>query len=276
MGDKVSWRANSFWKISVFTAVAMFLFAGCKNEKGRRETFLRPTVLLYDSSFKDSVSYFNADCIEDASTFFISKFKFSDSVRIDNEGEATQFMGNDMVNGDSAFLRNLRDSISSDGLQVIPDYSVSIPVNLTSIFRNGMYYPVYVVNETNSDKLFTVRDRYVAAIQEAKDSGTTWRPVESRKFDFLGGGKRWALVLHPNEFALFLTAKFEGTYKTTMRIRMKIGDVIYLSKAFEGSINEKQFHLTPGSYQYNEYKRDKSGSITKRFLGSVPVDPDQK
>src|SRR5436190_937696 len=191
-GEKVSWTAASFWKTGALCAVAMLLFAGCKNEKGRRETFSLPTVLLYDNSFKDSVTYFNADCIEDASTFFISKFKFSDSVRIDNEGEATPYTGKDMVNGDSAFLRNLRDSISSDGLQVIPDYSVSIPLNWTSIFKNGMYYPVYVVNETNSDKLFTVRDRYVAAIQEAKDSGTTWRPVESRKFDFLGGGKRWA------------------------------------------------------------------------------------
>ena len=191
-------------------AVALLFFAGCKNEKAGKETFSLPSVLRYDNSFKDSVSFFSADCIEDASTFFISKFRFGDTVHVDNEGETTPFSGTDMVNGDSAFLRNLRDSISSDGLQVIPDYSVSIPVNWTSILKNGMYYPVYVVNETNSDKLFTVRDRYVAAIQEAKDSGTTWHPIESRKFDFLGGGKRWALILHPREFALFLTAKFEG------------------------------------------------------------------
>ncbi len=263
-------------KIQLHLLVVLFFISGCADKKEKKEIFSLPHVLLHNNSFKDSVSCFSANYIEDASTFFISKFKFTDTVLIDNEGETTPFAGNDMIQGDSAYLRNLRDSISSDGLQVIPDYSVSIPVNWTSVLKNGIYYPVYVVNETNSDKLFNVRDRYVSAIQEAKDKGTIWRPVESKKFDFLGGGKRWALILHPHEFALFITAKYEGPYKTLMRVRMKIGDVIYLSKAFEGTIDERQFHFNPESYQYNEYKKDKSISITRRFLGSVPVEPDKK
>jgi len=261
-----------------FFCLILIFFSGCSGNKTKVDipgNFSLPRVFQYDNSIKDSLSYIKSDCIIDASTFFIQKFKFGDTVEINNRGmkEMTD-LGSDLIVGDSLSLRRLRDSLTSDGLEVIPDYKMSIPINWPSI-SNGYYYPIYVVNETSSDKLFTARDRYVSAIQEAKDKQGEWRPVESKRFDFTGNG-RWALVIHPNEFALFITAKYEGTFKTLMRVRMRIGDVTYLSKAFEGSVNEKQFLLKPDSYQYNEFKKDKSISITRRFLGATPLEESNK
>jgi len=235
--------------------------------------FSLPRVIQYDNNFKNSLDYFTADYINDASTFFIDKFHFGDTVSIDNVGDRDISFGNDYITGDSAYLRRLRDSLPSDGLQVIPDYEVSVPVNWTTNSRNGIYYPVFVVNETHSDKLFTPRDRYIAAIQEAKDRNGKWHPIESKKFDFVGKG-RWALIIHPQEYAVFITSKFKGPFKTLMRIRLRTGGVTYISKAFEGSIDERQFRLKPGSYQYNEYKNDKSNSLVRRFLGSSPAEPE--
>ncbi|MCX6290408.1 MAG: hypothetical protein NT126_01435 [Bacteroidetes bacterium] len=234
--------------------------------------FTLPGILEYDHSMKDSFSLFNAENIVDASTFFIGKYAFDDTIRIDNSGVQSNSYGDDYITGDSTSLRQLRDSLSSDGLQIIPDYKRSIPINWLSLSKVGIYFPIYVVNETSSDKLFTARDKYVSAIQEAKDKEEKWRPIESKKFDFIGNG-RWALILHPHEFALFIVAKYEGDFQTHLRIRMKVGDVVYLSKAFEGSINEKQFYLKPGSYQYEEFKKNNPISITRRFLGSIPLEP---
>ncbi len=257
----------------------IFILATACSEKNKTAAvseqthkFSIPRIFQYDNNFKDSLTFFKSENINDAFTFFIDKFQFSDTVSIDNSGERDLTFGTDYITGDSASLKKLRDSLTSDGLQLIPDYSMSIPVNWSSISKSGFYYPIYVVNETNSDKLFTARDRYVSAIQEAKDQKEIWRPVESKRFDFTGNG-RWALIIHPHEFALFLTAKYEGPFKTMLRVRMRIGDVTYLSKAFAGTINEKQFFLKRDSYQYNEFKKDISVSITRRFLGSIPLEP---
>lgn len=250
----------------------------CSEKKNISEeqssVFTLPHIYQFDNSFKDSVSFFEAENIVDASTYFINKFNFSDTVMIDNEGDRSTSFGRDYIMGDSTSMRILRDSLSSDGLQVFADYKMTIPVNWKSISKGGYYYPVFVVNETNSDKFFTARDHYVSAIQEAKDSNGNWRPIESRKFDFVGNG-RWGLIIHPNEFALFLTAKYKGSFKTILRVRMGVGDMTYLTKGFEGTINEKQFHLEPGSYQYEEYKKNLPVSLTRRFLGASPLEPDK-
>ncbi len=271
---------NKQFPVYLLLLSAVVVFPGCEKKNSRytndREfVFALPGVFQYDNTFKDSVTYFKSDCINDATTFFIDKYKFQDTVKIDNEGERSPYNGPELISGDSASLRRLRDSLSSDGFQIIPDYNMSIPVNWSLNSKSGLYYPIYVVNETNSNKLFTARDRYVSAIQEAKDRKGKWRPIESKKFDFIGNG-RWALIIHPYEYALFITAKYEGPYKTLIRIRMRIGDVTYLSKAFEGSIDEKQFYLKKDSYQYNEFKKDVSASITRRFLGAVPLENDQQ
>lgn len=233
--------------------------------------FSLPHVYRFENNPKDTATLFDADNIIDASTFFINKFKFTDTIEIDNDDNRTTSFGRDYITGDSASLRKLRDTLSSDGLQVFADYKISVPFKSSSFAKAGIYYPVFVVNETNSDKFFTARDRYVSAIQEAKDKDQKWRPIESKRFDFVGNG-RWGLIIHPKEFALFITAKYEGSYKTLLRVRLQIGDVIYLTTAFEGSMNENQFHLKPGSYQYEEYKNNLSVSLLRRFLGSAPLD----
>ena len=256
------------------------LFIGCNEKKNTIETetpraFSLPRVYQFDNNSSDSLSFFEAENIIDASTFFINKFNFTDTVSIVNEIEPNTAFGKDYITGDSASMRKLRDSLTSDGLQVFADYKISIPIKWSAVSKGGIYYPVLVVNETRSDKFFTARDRYVSAIQEAKDKDEKWRPIESKKFDFVGNG-RWGLIIHPNEFALIITAKYHGSYKTLMRVRMTIGDDTYLTKAFEGTINEKQFYLKPGSYQYEEYKKNLSASLTRRFLGSVPLEPSKK
>ena len=252
--------------------ILFFFITGCPQKKNQLPAFKLPDTILYRGENPD-LTTFTGNCINDASAFFIDKFRFGDTVKINNDGAVNTLLDTDVISGDSAYIHRLRDSISSDGLQIIPDYNKSIPINWSLIAKRGIYYPIYVVNETNSDKLFNARERYVVAIQEAKGRDEKWRPFESRRFNFIGK-KRWVLILHPHEYAMFIAAKYEGSYKTLLRVRMKIGDVIYISKAFEGTVNESQFRFDTTSYQYREYKNDKSISITRRFLGAIPIEPD--
>jgi hypothetical protein len=139
------------------------------------------------------------------------------------------------------------DSIRTDGLEVFADYSSTVlqikwvMISFPEKHIPETYFPVYVVNQTPTSKILLGTGSNVYAIQEAFD-GKTWRPIEAVQGDWCGMG-RWGLKINSDEFVTFLMRKYTGDFKTKMRVRVKVGDMIYVSNPFIGSINRSQFYV---------------------------------
>lgn len=196
---------------------------------------------------------------------FFGKYKFSDSIHIKSRFDSALYRD---------FVQNWgeKDSteiIPADGFQLMPDYKKNI--YNTYYADSNSYYPVYLVNETKSIKLLHGKDQHLFALQEAKDSNGTWRPIEMRVPDFCGNG-RWALKIHPNEFAAFAMPKYTGNYETDMRVRLKNGDNVLISNAFRGKINYNQFHLKEDSYFLKEAKEHPLNFKSYWFYDAFPLD----
>jgi hypothetical protein len=143
------------------------------------------------------------------------------------------------------------------------------------MMTGNFYYPVYIVNQTPNTKLFIGKDSYVFAIQEALDEKGNWRPIEGRAFDACGNGS-WGLKIYSYEFVTVLLPKYEGDFKTKIRVRIKNRDIIYVSKPFEATINKKQFFLDKESdYYYRDLIKDKAKTIEQLFYGSVPLEMEE-
>jgi hypothetical protein len=69
------------------------------------------------------------------------------------------------------------------------------------------------------------------------------------------------------------TAQYDGKFKTKIRLRLEIGDIIYVSTPYEGYINQKQFHFNKeDEYLYKQYIENKTTAIKHLFLGSIPLE----
>ncbi|GGH75577.1 hypothetical protein [Phaeocystidibacter marisrubri] len=169
----------------------------------------------------------------------------------------------------------MADSMDIVGLTIVPDYDQTIwYAHYPSASRMMYsYYPIFIINTTNTNKLFQAKDTYILGIQEAVDSTNGryghWFPIEHRPFDFCGNG-RFYQVLQPGQFILALVRKYHGDCKTSMRLRLQIGENIFVTKGFEGYINEQQFELRDSSSLARQVKEDPIGSISYSFMGATP------
>ncbi len=73
--------------------------------------------------------------------------------------------------------------------------------------------------------------------------------------------------LIPKEFVTVLIPKYEGNYKTKLRLRFSNGENLYISEPFEGVIDKKQFL---GWKNYRNYKYDASYDFDYAFYGARP------
>jgi len=165
-----------------------------------------------------------------------------------------------------------RDSLTTDGFQIFPDYNTSVH-NKRDFYPNFFcYFPVYVVNETSSTKVFFAKDSHVFGIQEAIDASNLsdeWRPIEARGFDFCGNGS-FGVKVHPGEFIMFLVPKYQGEEKNAMRIRLQIGESLYISRSYEGTFDTSQFNI-PNSPLFRHYTVDRKAiSSYSGFYGAIP------
>ena len=72
---------------------------------------------------------------------------------------------------------------------------------------------------------------------------------------------------------VFLMTKYEGTFETDLRIRLKNGDNILTSPPFRGFINPDQFYLSSeDEYFKNKLQDNPLGIIQYYFYGAVPVE----
>jgi len=210
-----------------------------------------------------------SDSMENSVAVFAGKFKFSDSINLSNSNDTS--LQKDKIKN-FIFLDKYKDSMASDGFQIFTDYTktvrdTSVPGPMERLFGNA-YYPVFIVNETSSSKLLFAIESTVYVIQEAKDSNGVWRPIEYSPGGYWCGNSYWGLKVHPKEFVTILVAKHDGPYKTQIRVRVVVGDCVYISAPFEGTINYNKFRMKWWSHVHAYLMLDESSTIERRFYGA--------
>lgn len=253
------------------TLILLFLFLLCftctKLAEPKRLIF-RPPVILYDYE-PDSLRKFEArSIVPNAAILLGGTFPFTDTLNFLSEN--TQAVARPFE-GPKGYLP--QDTLAGDGLEIFPDYKKSFYSNRYRPFDRGTsFYPVYVANQSPNPKALYGRDAYVITIQEAQDSNGRWFPIES----VVGlTCMTWRIQLDPQHFVMLLLPKYRGEFKTKLRLRVQNGEQIYVSKAYEGWINPKQFKLHGYSYPYLnntpliELSREE-------FLGSVPKEAENE
>lgn len=244
-------------------------FVNCnkRNEK-KIKTFMIPTVLQEQT--KGPIRLFKVDSLCEAKYWFCGKYKFTDTLKLGKYWNIDTGYSKDFIHD---YRRpSVDDTLTNDGFQIFVDYKTTI-INNTISGLGNCCFPVYVVNETSRTKIFNGIGRAVFGIQEAIDTSKIkwgkWRPIESKEFVFCGVGY-YGLKVHPGEFVMFLVPKYEGNEKQFLRIRLQIGEIIYLSQSYEGTFNANQFEMIKNSSTYYLLNHEKVSAIQIRFYGAIP------
>jgi hypothetical protein len=260
---------------SSYFFLTLLFFCSCaqkdkKNSIDGKAFFKIPAVI--QSPAKGTTEFFNAVFLEETWPKFLGKFKFTDTLRFAENLENTDTSGQRDKLWEYSFFKN-KDSLQTDGLQIVADYNTNLRYKENYQPNGNYYYPVYAVNETSQTKIFIAKDSYVFALQEARDTNNhdRWEPIEGKGFDFCGNGY-FGLKVHPGEFVLFLVPKYQGSENTLMRVRLKVGDNIYVSNSFPGKMNYKQFSVKKDSWLGEELNKNKASAIKWMFYGSMPKD----
>jgi hypothetical protein len=165
------------------------------------------------------------------------------------------------------------NDLDASGLQLTCDYRQDVLEGRPD-FDTLMGFPAFVVNSTDKIKYMHGKDGHVFALQEAKARDGKWYPIEGRCYDFCGNG-RWATRMHPNEFFCFMVPKYQGSFKTQLRLRLQNNDVIYLSEPYEGTIQASQIASPENGYQLTASNEDDSLQLEWRFYGTRYPNMDQ-
>lgn len=247
-------------------------FLNCKTESGEVEDIAFKLPFIFNSHYGDTLnsSLFMAELITEIFPIFAGKYKFKDTIDVNPE-TIDKIAQEDYFGGYSS--TRLGDSADVNGFELYVDYSKSVLYNNYYKYDKNkfIYYPVYFVNSTNSNKVFFGKDSYAFGIQEARDKAEQgfWRPIECRGFDFCGNG-HWAIIVHPRELVLILMRKYDGNYETEMRVRYEVGDNIFVSKPFVGKICESQFYLRESSRVQKRLHKTEATEASWLFYGAIP------
>jgi hypothetical protein len=250
-----------------FTIIFLFI-TGCSTKQNQKifsdERFTLP--LIVQNIDADTIKAYKDGIMTESFPQLIGKFKFGDTIDFSKLGQQRISEKDYLWEVQNA---NDSDSLSSDGLQIVPDYKTSVAYSRFEPTKH-LYFPVYVVNETYEPRVFFGKDSHGFAIQEAIDTSdySSWHPIESTGLDFCGNG-RFRKKLNPKEFLIFLLPKYSGSDTTSLRIRFKIGESIFISKAFTGNINRKQFEIKD-NWVLRELKETKGAAATWLFYGGNP------
>ncbi|MBS1941056.1 MAG: hypothetical protein JST38_09285 [Bacteroidetes bacterium] len=257
--------------MSLLYITAVFFGLGCSQphatsiETEVPRKFAIPQLQQTDSSLNGHLAH--RDHLDAAWVSYVGKFKFNSKVYLQNERDSIP--PGDFIDKGTAMMRS-RDSVSTDGLQLMIDYPTTFILK-DPFLKKDPQYPAYLYNETSGPKVIWGKDSRLFAIQEALDSSGIWRPIEGQPFDFCGNG-RWGTVIHPGEFAVFGMVKYSGDYETKIRVRLVNGNSMYTSQPVKAKINYAQFKLEPDGYFSKELNEDPVQAIQHRFYGSIPLE----
>ena len=227
-------------KTTIVLLSLAFLVACNQQNKAVKETLLFKKPYIIQTVSTDSIKYTPVcDYVTPYDPHFIGKYQFSDSVKFKR------------LSKDSFSWERSHYNISSDGFEIVPDYSSNVFKKYYYDKFYFCYYPVYIINRTPEMKMFIGKDSHGFGIQEAENGIFSWNPIECQMYDFCGNGY-FGVKVYPHEYVVLLFPKYAGNYKTNMRVRVVIGDNIYVSQPFEGLINRKQFHLKDSALTSND------------------------
>ncbi len=256
----------SYMKTATTIILLIILFACNQIDKAQQAISIFTKPVIAQPLAEDSIKYIEPISVDGFFPRFAGKHKFTDTLfiagyRVIDTTYRKEYIDERMV------WRS--DSLITDGFELVPDYSTMVYRNEYDLEYANYYYPVYLINQTPATKAFIGKDSHVFGLQEALDTNGQWRPIEGRGFDYCGNGY-WSLKVDPQEFVTVLFPKYSGDYKTKIRVRIKNGDNIYVSKSYDGTINEKQLYLEKDSYLYRELIENKSSAIQYLFYGAEP------
>lgn len=98
-------------------------------------------------------------------------------------------------------------------------------------------YRLFILNKTND----TIHNRF-KYIQEAKDLKGNWKPIECYyNFGGCGNPESYFFKLLPNNYMVYPIVKYNGDFRTQIRIKLYNAGNVYYSNEFIGFINNSQF-----------------------------------
>lgn len=257
-------------KYQIFAFVTMLIIgSACRQGAEKHETVNRTFRLpfIIQKTANGVVEENHADSLVQNSFKFYGKFKFTDT--LDLASVVGPWDKKDFLHEYSS--PKIEDTLTTDGFQLFIDYKTTIlDYRLHPKYSPlESFMPVYVVNETSKTKVFIAKDSYVFGIIEAVDTAhNSWSPITHLGPDFCGNGY-FGLKVHPGEFVMFLIPKFTGE-QGSMRIRLMIGESLYVSSFFPGSFNPGQFYIKKNAWLHRQMKEDKHATISWEFFGAVP------
>lgn len=248
----------------------IFIIVSCKNNE-RKNEYIRPIFhlpFIIQTCEKDSIELRNIDSLNETKFIFFGKYCFADTLNISDKYERDSIIKKDLIREDSLFINY--NNYSTEGFQIFADYPTTIKFRQINLTKSHFYYPVYAVNETPRTKTFVIKDGNVFGIQEAIDtSENLWRPIECKEYDFCGNGYL-GIKVKPGEFVMFLVPKYEGHESCKLRLRLRIGENIYISKEFMGSFNYNQFLIKKETAIFRILELGKRSTIQTYFYGAIP------
>lgn len=261
--------------INFFLTLATLLTCNqVKTIDSERVAFKKPVVV--QKPLDDTVKYISANSMLGVNPQFIGKSGFTDTLMLGLNEALGNYNREDLYGGlkyqyyPAQKLIGATDTTRTDGLELVPDYT-------STIAREDYYndtlacYPVYLVNQTPTTKAVLQKGDHLFGIQEAMDTNGVWRPIEYKAFEYCGNGYI-ALKLLPQEYIIMAFPKYQGNYKTKLRVRIKNGETIYVSQPFEGTIDKRQFYMD--AYMRTFLQGDKAFRIQHQFYGAYPADAD--
>ncbi|MFD2720640.1 WG repeat-containing protein [Hymenobacter monticola] len=104
-------------------------------------------------------------------------------------------------------------------------------------------YKLYLINASKDTSKIPAQDGRIKIIQQAINKNGVWQDIENFVNSFCGNSYH-VLLLAPDEFQIFASPIYKGTYKTKLRYRLKTGGKEIYSNVFTGTINPEQFLQT--------------------------------
>lgn len=233
-----------------------------------------PPFVSVDSLADLSATRYNTNVISASKPHFIGVYTFGDTLFL-------PYNRDKLLDKYRLFLDFGRDSIKkakaeaswylpTNGLQLIAD-TTTIGLGRQKLMA---YMSIYIINKTRENKKIHGKDDVLYGIQEAQDKEGVWQPIEG-EVQVGCGCCGWSAVIQPNQFAIALVRKYEGSFKTNIRTRLQIGDSIYISPPYSGSINSAQFLLDKRGFVYDKITNEKrSTAFIKEhfFYGTAPME----
>ncbi|UOQ54598.1 hypothetical protein [Hymenobacter cellulosivorans] len=250
-------------RISGLLPMLLLLFVGCQTANDTLPQFEMPVVLQPELLGGKTPAALRVDSIRGVWPQLVGRFQFAKHLELNKPDS----LGADKYYLDSGQPFHGADTLNTDGLELIADYQSTTAYRNYSELLTRLAYPVYIVNSTPRTKLLCGKDFSVYAIQEAKDRTGEWRPIESRGPEPCGNGA-WIMKIRPRQMAVLLFDKYQGCFKTMLRVRLRNGNSQYTSVAYEGWISETQFLATQ---QERRLLKKNNLAVSALYYGAWPA-----